>query len=256
MTDIQNLNRDDLRRYYRTYYSPNNAFLVVVGDFSTQEMLGKIKEAFGKIPRGTTPPKMTIQEPPQTGEKRLVYRREAELPFLAMYYHVPTIKDPDSYALDLLSVILGSGKSSRLYHELVYRKRIARGVEAEYAGLSIDPTLFTLSAQVMPDKDSSEVERTIDTILERLKNEPMKETELKKAKNQVESTFVYGQDSIFGQSMRIGQYESAASWQLIDQYLPGIRKVTVADIQRVAKKYLDADKRTVGLLVPTKEKAS
>jgi zinc protease len=256
MSDIENLTREDLRRYYRRYYSPNNAFLVVVGDFSTPDILAKIRTHFGPIPRSSNPPKVTTVEPTQRGERRVVLKKEAELPYLLAYYHVPNIKHPDSYALDLLSVILSAGRSSRLYQDLVYRKRIARSVSADYDGLAIDPTIFSFSAQIMPDKDPAEVEKAIYANVEKLRSEPVTDKELEKAKNQVEAAFVLGQDSVFGQAMRIGRYEATADWRLLNSYLPGIRKVTAADILRVAKKYLDAEGRTVGTLVPTKEKTS
>jgi len=254
MGDIQNLSREDLRSHYRSYYLPNNAFIVVVGDFTSGEILAKIKSAFGGIPRGAEPPKVKIEEPQQRGERRVVLKKEAELPFLLFYYHAPNLKDPDSFALDLLSVVLAGGRSSRLYQELVYHKRLALGVDADYGGLSVDPTVFSITAQVMPDKDPAEVERAIDSLVARMRAELISERELEKAKNQVEASFVFGQDSVFGQAMRIGQYESVAGWRLLDSYLAGIRKVTAADILKVAKQYLDTDRRTVGTLIPIKEK--
>jgi zinc protease len=256
MSDIENLTRDDLRRYYRRYYSPNNAFLVVVGDFSTPDILAKIRTHFGPIPRSPNPPKVVTVEPPQRGERRVVLKKEAELPFLLAYHHVPNVKDPDSYALDLLSVVLSAGRSSRLYQDLVYRKRIARSVSADYDGLAIDPTIFSFAAQIMPDKDPAEVEKAIYANVEKLRSEAVTDKELEKAKNQVEAAFVLGQDSVFGQAMRIGRYEATADWRLLNSYLPRIRKVTAADIMRVAKKYLDPEGRTVGTLIPTKEKTS
>ncbi len=254
MGDIEKLSWQDLQRHYRTYYVPNNAFIVVVGDFSTHEMLAKIRSAFGKIPRGPDPLRVKIEEPPQRGERRVTLKKEAELPYLLIYYHVPNLKHPDSYALDLLAWILAGGRSSRLYRDLVYHKRIAHSVDADYDGLSIDPTIFSITAQVMPEKDPAEVERAIDLLLDRVRTELVSNRELEKAKNQVQADFVFGQDSIFGQAMRIGQYESSARWQLLDSYLARIRSVTAADILRVAKKYLDPDRRTVGILIPKKER--
>jgi len=255
MSDILNLSRDDLHRFYQTYYAPNNAFIVVVGDFDSENISAKIKQEFGKIQRGAEPPKVTLEEPPQRGERRTALKKEAELPLVASYYHVPNLQSADGFALDLLSVILAAGRSSRLYQDLVYRKQIATGVEADYDGLSIGPSIFSVSAQVMPDKGPAEVERAIDELIAKVRAEPVGERELQKAKNQVEAAFVFGQDSIFGQAMRIGQFESVAKWQLINSYLPGIRAVTAADVLRVAKKYLDPDRRTVGTLIPTKGQA-
>ncbi|MGH7845954.1 MAG: M16 family metallopeptidase, partial [Candidatus Binatia bacterium] len=255
MSDIEALTRHDLRKYYRTYYSPNNAFLVAVGDFSTPDMLAKIRTAFGKIPRGPETPKVTLEERAQNGERRVTLKKEAELPFLLMYYHAPNLKDSDSYALDVLTTILSAGRSSRLHQDLVYRKRIATSVSADYEGLSIDPTVISISAQVMPDKDVGEVRRAIHAHLERVRTELVTDKELEKARNQAEAAFVFGQDSVFGQAMRIGRFEITGDWRLLNSYLAGIRKVTAADVLRVAKKYLDPDRRTIGVLIPSKEKA-
>jgi zinc protease len=253
MQDIQNLTRQDLVDYYKLYYAPNNAFIVMTGDFSTEEMLPKIKAAFGNIPRGAEPPKVQAKELPQRGERRVTLKKEAELPFLLMYYHTPNLKSPDSYALDVLSVVLAGGRSSRLYHDLVYQKRLARNVDADYNGLSIDPSVFSVTAQLMPGKEAVEIEPEIDRLLEQVKSEPISDRELQKAKNQIESAFVYAQDSIFGQAMKIGYYEAVGDWRLMDNYLDGVRKVTHQDIQRVAKEYLNRERRTVGVLIPTKE---
>lgn len=255
MNDIQNLTRQDLVDFYKLYYVPNNAFIVVTGDFSTEEILAKIKAVFEKIPRGAEPPKVRAEEPPQRGERRVILKKEAELPFILMYYHAPNLKSPDNYALDLLSVVLAGGRSSRLYHELVYKKRIVRNIDADYSGVSIDPTGFSVTAQLMPGKEPAEVEREIDGLLEKIKSELISERELQKAKNQVESSYIYARDSIFGQAMKIGYYEAAAGWRMMDAYLDGIRKVSREEIRRVAKQYLDRDRRTVGVLIPTKEKS-
>jgi len=189
----------------------------------------------------------------QLGERRAGLKKEAELPLLAFYYHTPNILDKDAYALDLLSTILAGGRSSRLHHDLVYEKQIATGVDADYDGLAIGPSAFSISAQVMPEKNPSEIEKAIDAAIAKIKSEPVSDRELQKAKNQVEASFVFGQDSVFGRAMRFGQFESVSKWQLINDYLPGIRAVTAADVLRVAKKYLDSDQRSVGLLIPTKE---
>jgi zinc protease len=255
MQDIENLTRQDLADYYKLYYAPNNAYVVVTGDFSVDDILPKIKAAFEKIPRGAEPPRVRVQELPQRGERRLTLKKEAELPFVLMFYHAPNFKSPDSYALDVLSVVLAGGRSSRLYHDLVYEKRIARSVDADYNALSIDPGGFAVTAQLMPGKQPAEVEPEIDLLLDKTKAELISERELQKAKNQIEASFVFAQDSIFGQAMKIGTYEAVGGWRFMDTYLDGIRKVTREDVRRVAKRYLDRDQRTVGIMIPTSEKA-
>ena len=254
MDDIQNLSRQDLVDHYKLYYAPNNAFIVVAGDFSTEEILPKIKAAFEKIPRGPEPPKVRAEEPPQRGERRVFLKKEAELPFVMMFYHAPNLKSPDNFALDLLTVVLAGGRSSPLYHDLVYQKRLARSVDANYSSVSMDPGSFSITAQLMPGKEPPEVEREIDTLVDKIKSELISERDLQKAKNQVESSFIFAQDSIFGQAMKIGSYEANGGWRQMDQYIDGIRRVTREDIQRVAREYLDRDRRTVGMLIPTKDK--
>ncbi len=254
MEDIQKLTRQDLVDFYKLYYAPNNAFIVVVGDFSTDEILPKIRTAFGKIPRDAEPPKVTVQEPEQQGERRVILKKEAELPFVLVFYHAPNLQSADSFALDVLSVVLAGGRSSRLYHELVYEKRLVRGVDADYSRVSVDPMGFSITAQLLPGIQPANVEREIYGSLEKLKSEPITERELQKAKNQIEAAFIFDQDSIFGQGLKIGYYEITGGWRELDSYLDGVRKVTREDIRRVARQYLDADRRTVGTLIPTKER--
>lgn len=254
MEDIQHLTRQDLVDFFKLYYAPNNAFIVVVGDFSTEEILPKIKSAFGKIPRGAPPPNVWVEEPEQRGERSVVLKKEAELPFTLLFYRAPNLKSPDSFALDLLSVVLAGGRSSRLYHELVYQKRLARTVDADYSAVSIDPMGFSVDAQLLPGIEPARVQSEIDRQLEKVKAELISERELVKAKNQVEAAFVFAQDSIFGQAMKIGSYETAGGWRQMDTYLDGIRKVSREDIRRVARQYLVRDQRTVATLIPTKEK--
>ena len=248
MEDIQNLTRQDLVDFYKLYYAPNNALIVMVGDFNSDEMLSKIKAAYGKIPRGPEPPKLTLVEPSQRGEKRVTLKKEAELPMLMLFYHAPNLHSPDSFALDLLSIVLAGGKSSRLYQELVYQKRLVRGIDADYSAVSMDATGFSISAQLLPGAELANVEQQIDRSLDKVKAELVSERELQKAKNQVEAAFIFAQDSIFGQAMKIGYYEMVGGWRLIDSYLDSMRKVTREDLRRVAQKYLQRDHRTVGTL--------
>ena len=196
---------------------------------------------------------MSVQEPEQQGERRVILKKEAELPFVLVFYHAPNLQSADSFALDVLSVVLAGGRSSRLYHELVYEKRLVRGVDADYSRVSVDPMGFSITAQLLPGIQPANVEREIYGLLEKLKSELITDRELQKAKNQIEAAFIFDQDSIFGQGLKIGYYEITGGWRQLESYLDGIRKVTREDIRRVARQYLDADRRTVGTLIPTKE---
>jgi len=250
MADLERLTLDDLKEHYRTYYNPVNAFLVVVGDFKKEELLPKIEKAFGSYPKGIPPQQEKSKESPQVGERRIFVKKEAQLPFLVMGYHVPNLRDPDSYVLEVIEVILSAGKSSRLYQSLVREKRLGLNVDAEYSLVSRDPNLFYLSVDLLPDKEVAEVEKALDQEIERLKREPVSKRELEKAKNQIEASFVFGQDSLFSQAMHLARYEISLNWRAIDDYIPSIRKVSAEDIQRVTKHYLVPDNRTVGVLIP------
>ncbi len=254
MNDLTNMKVEDFRAYYDTYYIPNNATIVVVGDFDSEKMLSEIKKYFGGIPKGAEPPKMTVAEPEQKGERRLNLKKEAELPVVVAGYHVPDLEDENSYPLAVLELILSGGKSSRLYKTLIYEKQIALYAGGDYSMVSTDPNMFYLYAAAMPGKPIDEVEKALYTEIERFKSEPVVEKELTKAKNQIEASFIMGQDSNFNRAMLLGQYESVASWKLLDKYVDGIRKVTAEDVMKVAKKYFTEDNRTVGVLVPVKEK--
>jgi zinc protease len=248
--DIDRFTVEDVRDYYNKYYKPDNAFIVVVGDFKKEDILSKIQKAFGPIPKGTALNQKEDIDSPQTGERRVFSRREAELPYVVMGYHVPNIRGPDSFVLEVIAAILSSGKSSRLYQGLVWEKRLALDVDADNSLLSRDPGLFYLSAEPLSGKDMAGVEKALNEEIERLQRETVGGQELEKAKNQIEADFVYGQDSLFYQAMLLAQYEIAADWRKIDEYIPSIRKVTAEDIQRVAKQYLTPDNRTVGILIP------
>ena len=253
MADLGNLTRDDLYDHYRTYYAPNNATIVVVGDFDPKKVLPLVQKYFGSIPRGPAVPKVGAVEPKQLGEKRVVVKREAELPAIYAGYKVPTITSPDAHALNVLQGILSSGKSSRLYKSLVYDKQIALYAGGDYDDLSADPNLFYVYAGVMPGKAVDDVEKAIYAEIERFKSEPVMDEELQKAKNQAEASFIMAQDSVFYQAMQLGQFETVAEWRLLGKYLDGIRAVTKDDVQRVAKQYFTDENRTVGILVPVKK---
>jgi zinc protease len=248
--DIERFTLDDLKAYYRTYYNPMNAILIVVGDFKREELLPKIEKAFGSIPKGIAPNQERDVDPRQIGERRIFVKKEAQLPYLVMGYHVPNLRETDSYALEVIATLLSAGKSSRLYQSLVREKRLVLSADADHSLLSRDPSLFYLSAELLPGKEVVEVEKALDQEVERLKKELMGAQELEKAKNQMEASFVFGQDSLFYQAMLLARNEITLTWRAIDDYLPSIRKISPEDIRRVAKKYLKPDNRTVGVLIP------
>jgi zinc protease len=250
MEDIKRLTLEELKAYYRIYYNPANAFIVVVGDFNKEVILSQIRQAFGVIPKGSVPEQRRDQEEPQHGERRILVKKEAQLPALLIGYHAPNLINPDCYVLEVLAAVLSGGRSSRFYRNLVQKKQLALSADVDYSLDSHDPGLFSLSAEVFPGKEPADVEAALDLEIERLQKEAVGERELEKAKNQLEAEFVYAQDSLFYQAMVLAQYEIAGDWKFADDYVPSVRKVTAQDIVRVAKKYLVPDNRTVGVLLP------
>lgn len=254
MSDIASIERRDLYRYYRSHYSPNNAFIVISGDIKAEDIISKVRKAFGHIrPSKKSVIKDGTEEPQQRGERRVYLKKEAELPYILMAYHVPSFPHEDSFALDVLSTILSGGKSSRLYKGIVYEKRLALNAFADYSGFHKDPFLFVFGGTAAPGKNIEDLEKAIYDEIENVKKELISEKEIQKAKNQIEASFVFAQDSTYSRAFYTGMFEMLGSWRLMDTYLEGIRKVGPEDIQAVAKKYLMDDNKTVGILVPVKK---
>jgi zinc protease len=250
MSDIEKATVADALAFYELHYKPGNAFVVVVGDVDATEVFARIESAFGGIPAGPLPPPMRSVEPPQRGERRVTLRKEAELPFVAMVYHVPNAAHADSAALEVLAGVLSDGQSSRLYRDLVYTRQIARSAGASYDRQKMDPGLFALYGQPLPGRSVEEVERELLAQVEELQRNPVGERELEKIRNSVEASFVFAQDSHFYQAMLLGQHEIQGDWRGLDAYLPAVRAVTAEDVRRVARTYLTAENRTVGVLEP------
>lgn len=251
MSDIANLQREDLARHYRRFYAPHNAFIVISGAVRAPDVLPLVEKAFGALPRGEAEIARTAtQEPEQMGERRVYLRKEAELPYVLMAYHTPSFPHEDSYALDVLAAILSSGRSSRLYSALVYDNRLAINVFADYSGFHRAPFLFFLGGTAAPGKEAEDVEAALLAETAKITGEPPSESEVQKAKNQVEVSFVFAQDSTYTRAFYTGMFELLGGWRLMDKYLEGIRRVTPSDVQAAARKYLSPDRRTTGTLVP------
>ncbi|HEU4685499.1 MAG TPA: pitrilysin family protein [Nitrospira sp.] len=249
--DLDAMTLEDLQRHYDTFYSPNNATLLVVGDVKADQLLPTIKQLFEPIPRGPEPKSVATMEAEQKGERRFLLKRDAQVPFVMMGFRVPNFSSEDSYALDVLESILSRGKSSRLYQSLVYDQKLSLAVGAEYGLMQADPGLFYFYALVSPGQKVELIEDALLKEIRRLQNDPPTEQELQRAKNQIEAARVFEQDSNFRHAMLLGQAESiGAGWRKVDQFLDRIRAVTAKDVQRVAKQYLVEDSRTVGILIP------
>lgn len=251
MSDIQGYTAKDVSAYYRRYYEPDNATVVVVGDFDSKEALAAIKEGFGALPRGPGVPVVRAVEPAQPGERRVEVRREAKLPFVFIAWPTPNWESPDAYPLAVLGRILFEGKRSRIYQRLIYTDQIAVDGGGDYDPVSTDPMLFYCYAAAAPGQTPEAVEAALNDEIERLRTEPPEDRELARAKNQVEAAYVMAQDSVFYQAMQLGEAATVgAGVGYVEQFPKRIREVSAEDVRAVAERYLVPDHRTVAVLVP------
>ena len=250
MEEIKQITPAQIRAFYKTYYVPNNAILVAVGDFKAPEVLTKIRAKFGRIPKGPPPPPVLAVEPPQNGERRVIVKKHAQLPIVYLGYHVPNRKSPDAFALEMLSTILSEGRASRLYKRLVYERQLALEAGGDYNYFSHDPSLFWFWGTPMPGQTPETMEKALLAEMEALKSEPVTEEELQRARNQVEATFVFQEDSIHRRAGLLARFELIGSYTDKDRFVEGLRAVTATDIQRVARTYFADDKKNVGILLP------
>lgn len=252
MHDVAGLTLENAMAYHAVYYSPQNAIVVAVGDFDGARVMEQIRTAFGSIKNVSKPPPVTEVEPPQNGERRVMLRHAANLPAFTVGFHVPNFRNSsDAFALEVAGEILGDGKSSRLYKNLVVDKQMVVSVGPDYEMTSFDPNLFWISGQLRPGIKTEDALAEVDRQIAELREKPVSDAELAKAKNQEQAAFVFGQDSVFQEAMLLGLYQMLGSYKMVDEYLANIDKVTAADVQRVAAKYLVEANRTVGVLVPT-----
>ena len=248
LQDVERATVEEQQAYYRRYYHPNNATLVLAGDFETNQILTKVERAFGLIPAGTPPPSMLLKEPPQRGERRLIVRWRSKVPRLAIAYHAPQIAHVDSYALQVLGVVLSEGKASRLYQRLVEREQSVTFVSAEY-GEAKDPTLFHIRAEARGDHSVEEIETSIYHELGRIARGEVNQHELDRAKHQMEAHFILSRERTLDQAILLGQIETLYGIDYIDSYLQRINAVTTADVAAACSRYLNEDSRTVALLL-------
>ncbi len=249
--DIERITLDDVAKHYQQYYCPNNAFIIVAGDVNSDEIIKSIREKFEPIPScQKNPERRLLYEPKQYGERRVILKRQTHLPMLVMAYKVPAYPDKDSISLEILSTILGEGKSSRLYRKLVREKSLAVDISTSNSPLSRDGFLFFIVAYIKEQDKIEEAEKIIKEEIEKLKNEKPEKKEIEKAKNQVEASFLFSQDSAFGHALFVGRFEILGNWRMINQYREDSLKVTEDDVQRVVQKYFKNDNLTVGILIP------
>jgi zinc protease len=256
--DLLSVNAEDMKAYYDKWYHPRNATIVLVGDFETDKVLARIEQLFGGIAAGPENQRTRIVEPAQRGEKRVVVKRATPVERLMIGYHAPDLSSSDTYALQVFNMIISAGRRSRLYQKLQEEDRSVTFATASYHD-HIDPSLFYFQAEVKPGHELATVEKSILQVIEDLKQQPVSAAELAKAKRQIKSQFVLGNEDLLSQAILLGQFETIAihdnlpadarGYQYLSNFLTQIEEVTAADVQRVAQQYFIEKNRTVGYLV-------
>jgi predicted Zn-dependent peptidase len=250
MADLTAASVEDVASFFKTYYAPNNAVVAIVGDVDTKATIEKVRKAFGPIPSQPQPPRMDLTEPPQKGERRqTVDDGLARLARVDLAYKVPPRLTADDDAIQVLGTVMSSGRSSRLYQQLV-RQQLS---PSPFAGRdpTVGPGLFFFQATVAPGKTTDAVEKAILDEIEKLKTTPIEPWELEKARSNAKRAVVSGLTSSLQKANLLADF--AANFGdpgLINQRIDRISKVTAADVQRVARTYFTAENRTVVITVP------
>ncbi len=248
--DIFNrLTREDVLNYYRSKYAPNNLFFVVTGDVQTDDVLGQLREAFKAAKAQPLPPEFLAPEPRQTAPREVVEEASIEIGHLHFSWHIPDVRHGDVPALDVLAVILGNGYSSRLYQEVREKAGLVHSVDAWTYNPGL-PGLFGLSA-LFDVEEFEPVKTALLAEIEKVRHQPVLDKELRKAVNQ----FVAGQlgtrKTMSGQAQDLGgNWLAASDLNFSERYLAAVKRLTPADLQRVAHFYLTPENRTLYSLLP------
>lgn len=262
MSDLEGITRDELYSHYQTYYRPNNAIAVLVGDIDEEGAFALIEEAFGHLERGPEIPPVRTREPEPQGERRVTVRRPAPNRVMQMAFLAPNASDPDTPAMMMADAILSGarpfslsgaggtlGRSSRFYRSFV-SSGLASSASSSFS-LTIDPYLFTVSVNLRPESDPDQVEALVNEELARLASEPVPDAEFERAMRQMRAQIAYARETVTSQGYFIGSLATVAPERDPDRFMDEIEAVTPADVQRVAARYLIPERSTTGWLIPT-----
>jgi len=252
MDDLEAASIEDVRDFYRTYYVPNNATLVLVGDFEAAQALDLVKEHLGRVPRSAKDvPRDIPKEPPQEKERRVALEEPWPLPAVVVAYHITYDGDPDSYPLHVTSKVLSDGQSSRIYRKLVYEDQLALAAFGQ-ANIIENPNLFYAVAIVQPGRSPAEAERALIAEFDRLKAEPITDEELERAKNQFRRDYILGRESNQQKATVLAHADVLHNGDVTtaDGEFDIFMSLTKDDVQRVARTYFTAENRTVLTIMP------
>ena len=242
--DLQKVTPADCQRFYDTYYQPNNATVVVVGDVDEAAVRHALDTYFGPIPRAAAPPRAYPSEPTQLHTRDATLSLDANLPVFVAGYHIPAAASADAPALEVLAAILSSGQSSRLNQRLVRRDKVAV-LAGGMADLMEDPGMFVVYAAHLPDKDVTRVRQALFDEVARVGRQQVSNEELARARNQLAASFLFGLESVDGVARELGLAEYVqGDWRAFSQRSARYASVTAAEVMRVAAKYLIDSNRT------------
>jgi zinc protease len=254
LTDLSNASQDDVKAFFRQYYVPNNTSLVIAGKFDPKQAKIWVEKYFGTIPTGAAITRPNPPTPKIDGEIRKSFEDSIQLPRLYMVWHTVAANHPDEAALDMLQFVLSAGRGSRLQSNLVYGKQLSQDAGASHFSREIAGQ-FQVTSTMRPGKSLDEIEKEINLELERIKKEPPTAEELTRALNVIESSTIFGMQTVLGKADQMNSYATfQGKPDNFQSDLDRYRKVTPADLQRVANTYLNGN-RLVMSFVPRKEKA-
>ncbi len=260
--DVEKFTVDQVQNYYQNYYSPDNATLVITGDFATEPTLKFIQKTFGKLPNrgnentGTQRRSDTVNQEKlpvsssATKKSPIVLKQAGSAALLQVVYPLPNVHHPDVAAIDVMDAVLTGGRSSRLYQALV-ESGLASSISASPVEL-IDPGWYDISLTAAPGQELSKINQVLQTSLTKIQQKPVTTAELNRAKTLLKTSFILNNQDITSQASLLGLYQTVAGdYRYVERYLEAIAKVTPKDVQRVAKTYLNPGKQTIGFFEPT-----
>jgi len=246
--DLLSITREQMIQYYRHFYAPNNATLVLVGDFHTERVLKRVKHLFAAIPRGKVPETTTILEPPRTRQTRVEVKKPTSILRMLIAFAAPSIRQKEHYALHILDRVLSGGKLSRLYRRLIEKERLASVVNTEFSE-TFDPYLFFIGVESHKEVDLEKVEAMIFEEIAALTQKPIPETELTRAKKQCITQLFASFETTLDQAIQLGLLETLLRYQYWNGYIQQIERLTAEEVRDVAARYWSPEQATVGIVL-------
>jgi zinc protease len=253
-SDIEHVPIAKLREFYDTFYWPNNATVTLVGDIDPAAALSLVKKYYGAYPKSPQPiPTIYTEEPAQSGPRRVLVKRPGELGTVIIAHKVPNGRDADQPALEMLDAILSSGKNARLYRALVDRGlALSAGAGTD---LHRDLSLHTVYAALAPGSTQEQVEEALLAEIEKIKTDGVTPAEIARVKQQYVAADAYKRDGTAAVASELNEWIAVGDWTLYVTFPEKVQQVTPADVQRVAKQYLNDDESTTGWFVPVQPAA-